>query len=146
MCSQDMIDTAEGVSYEVDPARMEAGEVLEELEAEGKPVALLICDHIMPGQNGIDFLIDVAADPGRFPHLKKILLTGLATHQDTITAINRAAIDRYLEKPWERETLLEAVRALLTEFIMRSGMDPEPFQAIFDTPTYLREARRRGGV
>ena len=30
VCLQDMIDTAEGVSYEVDPARMETGEVLED--------------------------------------------------------------------------------------------------------------------
>ncbi|MDZ7722751.1 MAG: response regulator [candidate division KSB1 bacterium] len=58
----------------------EACQVLEELESAGRYIAIVICDHIMPDQNGIDFLIELKEDE-RFSKIKTILLTGLATHQ-----------------------------------------------------------------
>jgi two-component system chemotaxis response regulator CheY len=118
----------------------EAKELLDELDADGEPVALLICDHIMPGQTGVEFLADIALDP-RFRHSKKVMLTGLATHQDTITAINTASIDRYIEKPWNDEELIAAVKVLLTEFIVKAGIDYEPFLSVLDQETLYRALR-----
>ena len=37
----------------------EANEVIEEIDGNGDHLALLICDHIMPVSNGIDFLIPI---------------------------------------------------------------------------------------
>lgn len=104
----------------------EAGELMENLDSEGDYVALIISDHIMPGKTGVDFLIEMNEDP-RFEATKKILLTGLATHQDTINAINNAAIDRYIEKPWNAANLMNYVKELITEFILKKGIDYTPY-------------------
>lgn len=120
----------------------EARQVLEEIDAEGGHLALIICDHVMPGQNGIDFLIEVNKDR-RFAGTKKILLTGLATHQDTIVAINRAGIDRYVEKPWESEDLLGAIKVLLTLYLIYAGVDYQPCLSVLDPPTLYKELGAR---
>jgi len=93
----------------------EANELIEEIDENGDHLVLLICDHIMPVSNGIDFLIEVDKDI-RFTKTQKLLLTGLATHQDTIVAINSASIDFYVEKPWESKNLVGAVKNLIIKF------------------------------
>ena len=100
----------------------EAYQVLEELDAAGQYIAVVICDHIMPERNGVDFLIDLKDDE-RFCAIKTVLLTGLATHQDTIRAINQAHIDRYIEKPWDGKKLVDTLKTLLTQFIFDAGLD-----------------------
>ncbi|MDZ7270829.1 MAG: response regulator [candidate division KSB1 bacterium] len=104
----------------------EAEEVLAEMERTGDHLALIICDHIMPGKNGIDLLAELT-QAGRFSETKKLLLTGLATHEDTIYAINEAHIDRYVEKPWDPAQLQQAVRILLSTYLVRSGLDYGPY-------------------
>ena len=88
----------------------EAEEVLEELYSGEKPVALIICDHIMPGENGVDFLARLQQDD-RFSSIASILLTGLATHHDTIEAINRAHISHYVEKPWKTDDFQKKIKS-----------------------------------
>jgi len=90
----------------------EADEVIEDILNDGESIALIICDHIMPGQNGIDFLAKVNSNE-KLKDVKKLLLTGLATQQDTIKAINEAQIDYYLEKPWDSTEFVEAVKKLV---------------------------------
>ena len=87
-------------------------EVLTELKEAGETVALIICDHIMPGENGIDFLAKINNNE-KLKNVKKLLLTGLATQQDTIKAVNEAQIDYYLEKPWDSTEFVEAVKKLV---------------------------------
>lgn len=120
----------------------EAQEVLEDLDAEGRPVALIVCDHIMPGKNGVDFLIELNKD-SRFARIKKLLLTGLATQQDTIQAINQAQLDRYIEKPWAAESLIQVIKVLLTEFVVGAGMDYSDAMDILDQPTLYKFLRRQ---
>ena len=109
----------------------EAQEVMEDIDSQGDLIALIISDHVMPDTTGVDFLATVKADE-RFAHTKKILLTGLATHQDTITAINQAGIDQYVEKPWQQEQLQSAIRELLTRYILGVGIDYHPYMDILD--------------
>ena len=90
----------------------EAWELLEDLFNEDEKVCLIICDHIMPGENGVQFLTRAYEDE-RFRDVKKVMLTGLATHQETIQAINDAHIHLYMEKPWDAEALLAKVKLLL---------------------------------
>lgn len=118
----------------------EAFEVLDEMDAMGEEPALIICDHIMPGENGIDFLTEIYQDM-RFTQHQTLLLTGLATHEDTITAINQAHVDRYIEKPWDKDHLIKSVQILLTFYLVRSGLDYEPYLFIMDQPTLYREVR-----
>lgn len=119
----------------------EAKELLDEIDGEGEAAALIVCDHIMPDQNGVDFLIELNND-SRFRHTRKLLLTGLATHKDTITAINAARIDRYIEKPWDKEALIGVVKVLLTNFLLDAGLDYQPYLPVLDQPTLYQELRR----
>lgn len=113
---------------------LEAEELLDEIDADGDYAGLLVCDHVMPDKTGVEFLIEVN-DDNRFPHTKKLLLTGLATHQDTINAINNAAIDRFIEKPWEPEVLHQYVSILLTQFILDQGLNYERYLDLLDKTT-----------
>jgi len=119
---------------------IEAEELLNDIDADGDFAGLLICDHVMPDKTGVDFLIEVN-DDDRFLHTKKLLLTGLATHADTINAINNAAIDRFIEKPWQPEVLNKYVRILLTQFILRQGLDYEPYMTHLDKQTLFEKLR-----
>jgi two-component system chemotaxis response regulator CheY len=90
----------------------EAEEVLEDLYREGEEICLIICDHIMPGENGIDFLTRLN-DEAKYQKTKKMILTGLATQQDTIKAINEAKIDCFIEKPWDQTQFTGALKEML---------------------------------
>jgi len=90
----------------------EADEVLADLNKDNQNIALIVCDHIMPGENGVDFLARINAS-GNYPNTKKVLLTGLAGHQDTIKAINDAHIDHYFEKPWDSGDFVSVIAKLL---------------------------------
>ena len=122
----------------------EAGQLLDELDAAGRFIALVIADHVMPGQSGIDFLASIARDE-RFCHMRKLLLTGLASHADTIRAINIAEIDRYIPKPWQPGELMNTVRYLITEFIFEVLPDDYlQYSNVLDDTLVLQEMRRRG--
>lgn len=121
----------------------EAMEVLEEKDNAGEPVAILVCDHLMAKQNGVEFLIEVNQD-NRFKPIKKLLLTGMATHKDTIIAINQANIDRYIEKPWDAENLQHAIKILFTQYLLQMGMDYQKHLEVIDQQTLMEELHERG--
>ncbi len=118
----------------------EAEELMEELDSDGDYIGLIISDHIMPGKTGVDFLIEMNDDP-RFRDSKKILLTGLATHSDTINAINNAAIDRYIEKPWNADELINYAKALITEYILKKGIPYQAYMKYLDNEILLKHLR-----
>ncbi|MEM1135360.1 MAG: response regulator [Bacteroidota bacterium] len=140
--SKDLAIFEPQIKFEECESAMETMEVLDEIDSQGDYVAVIISDHVMPGKNGVELLTDIKKDL-RFSKVKKILLTGLATHQDTITAINTAGIDRYLEKPWKAEELQKNVRELLTVFILDVGINYEKYLNILDQPTLLERLRKR---
>jgi len=118
----------------------EAWDVMKRAEERGGYVVLIVSDHVMPNQTGVEFLTRVHRD-GRFRHTRKILLTGLATHQDTIRAINQAAIDQYIEKPWKRDDLVAKARRLITEYILENGFDYQSYQRVLDSAVLLQRMR-----
>ncbi len=119
----------------------EARQVMNDIEASGDYVALIISDQVMPNQNGVDFLIEVHNDP-RFTGTRKMLLTGLATHRDTIEAINRASIDKYISKPWKTHELLESVKMLVTEYILEKGIDYSRYLDLLDKQVLFEKLRK----
>ncbi len=120
----------------------EAEELLEELYVNEAPVVLIICDHIMPDENGVDFLSRLKKDD-RYASIRSILLTGLATHDDTIEAINRAQVSHYIEKPWDSAELLQQVKILLTGYLLERGEDYHDYMEFLDQATLLKELRHR---
>lgn len=137
---QDLESLSTWINIEDCESADEALELMDEFDAEGEFVALIISDHVMPGKTGVEFLTEVSQD-SRFVSTKKILLTGQATHQDTITAINLARIESYFEKPWSAEVLRERARTLITEFIFDNGLDYTDYQGDLDQNVVLARLR-----
>ena len=72
-----------------------------------RPVDLVISDMRMPGMDGVQLLEQLHA---RWPQTVRILLTGHADLHSAVSAVNRGAIFRYLQKPWNEHELQGAVR------------------------------------
>lgn len=83
--------------YEFCESADEALELINQLNAEGYSVIMVISDQIMPGMSGDQFLVEVQES---HPKIIKILLTGQASLESAIRAINKANLYRYITKPW----------------------------------------------
>ncbi|PMH46567.1 hypothetical protein BCU68_00520 [Vibrio sp. 10N.286.49.B3] len=137
---QDLNTLSSWVHIEDCESADEVLELMDDLDAEGEHIALIISDHVMPGKTGVELLSEVTQD-SRFAQTKKILLTGQATHYDTITAINTAGIHQYFEKPWDGEALIDAVRRLITEYVFDRGFDYTDYQENLDQMVVLKRLR-----
>ncbi len=97
------------------------------------PVDLVVSDMRMPLMNGAQFLEQVFS---RWPETKRILLTGYADAADTIAAINRGKIWRYVAKPWNDDELRATVeqalahRQLLQENARLSALTQQQNEAL----------------
>ena len=114
--------------------------LMEQIDSDGDYVGIVISDQVMPGANGTELLAKVAADR-RFAKTRKVLLTGQATHADTINAINDGHIDNYIEKPWQPEKLLAVVKRLLTLYVLDAGLDHKEYMPVLDTTTLFSKLR-----
>lgn len=137
---QDLTALENWITLEECQSAYEALDLMDDLKARHEHIAVVISDHAMPGKTGIDLLGEVARD-SRFKMTRKILLTGQATHADTIQAINEAGIDRYIEKPWNRKVLLESVRSLATEYIFECGLPTGEWHHQLDQKIVLARLR-----
>ncbi|MGJ7093845.1 response regulator [Vibrio hannami] len=137
---QDLEPLSSWINIEDCESADEALELMDDFDAEGEFIALVISDHVMPGKTGVELLTEISQDT-RFTETKKILLTGQATHHDTITAINLARIESYFEKPWSAEELINTVRRLVTEFIFDKGLDYTDYQNELDQNVVLTRLR-----
>jgi two-component system chemotaxis response regulator CheY len=115
-------------------------QLLEQIDDDGDHVALVISDQVMPGETGTELLGKIAADR-RFAKTRKVLLTGQATHADTINAMNDGHIDNYIEKPWQAEKLLATVKRLLTLYVLDAGLDHKEYMPVLDTTTLFSKLR-----
>ncbi len=123
----------------------EASELLEELDVSDEQTALVMADHIMPNKNGIDFLSDLA-EIDSLTHVRKVLVTGQASHSDTINAINNASIDHYVSKPWVVENLHAVVKKMITLWVLDSGLNYHNFEDLVDAKTLFRRLKSEGGT
>ncbi|MGF1909543.1 response regulator [Vibrio kasasachensis] len=136
----DLEPLAEWLNIEDCESADEVLALMDELDSEGEYIAVLVSDHVMPGKTGVELLTEVSQDR-RFTHTKKVLLTGQATHTDTIQAINTAGINQYFEKPWQADFLVESITRLATEYIFDSGLDYTPYHAFLDQQVVLDRLR-----
>jgi two-component system chemotaxis response regulator CheY len=127
------------MAEDVDDARA----VVEELAADGIPVGLILCDHLLPGTLGTDFLIELHGEAAT-RRTRKVLLTGQAGLEDTVRAINEADLDHYIAKPWTPEQLHATVRHQLTEFVLGGEDDPLAYVTVLDGSRLIEAAVERG--
>ena len=72
--------------------------------------AVVICDHILPGEAGLDFLIRMRE---RHPETRRILLTGYMNPEFLSRSIAVAGLSACLLKPVHAAELSKAVREAL---------------------------------
>lgn len=70
-------------------------------------VDVLVSDIDMPEMTGIELIARVRRD---HPGVVRMLLTGAASLESAITAINDGEVHRYLTKPWSRAELRTTIR------------------------------------
>lgn len=72
-----------------------------------KAFKVVVADHLMPGGNGMDFLVRSRED---FPHMQRILVTGYMKPEMLMRSVNEAALFRYLLKPVAIAELIKVVQ------------------------------------
>jgi two-component system, probable response regulator PhcQ len=74
---------------------------------------VVISDEKMPGMDGAEFLARVKE---RYPGTVRIMLTGHASIQATMRAVNSGEIYRFFTKPWDEIELKLAIRSALEKY------------------------------
>jgi len=126
------IESAESVS--------EARRVIDEVILPKGKLGLVLCDHILPGEDGVSFLIKLQADP-RTGSARKVLVTAQAGHKATIEAVNRANLQHYIAKPWSQKELTQVTRDQLTSFVLETETDLLPYLSVLDAERLTERIR-----
>ncbi len=140
--SRDLEPFAAVFRIEVAEDAADAREAMADLRAAGNDVAIVLADHLLPGEHGTDFLIALHQDP-ETSSIRKVLITGQAGHDDTIRAINEANLNHYVSKPWEADELQSVVRDELTDWVIENAESVLPFVSVLDAPRLMDTLRNR---
>lgn len=73
---------------------------------------LVLCDYKLPGRNGVEFLRETREQS---PSTRRILMTAYADLTVALEAINHAAVDTFIQKPFEPDEVIAKVEGLLEE-------------------------------
>ncbi|WP_075891606.1 MULTISPECIES: two-component system response regulator [Actinomyces] len=119
----------------------DAWDAVEAALEDGDELAVVLADHRLPGRSGVDFLVEVAADP-RTRKARTILVTGQAGQADTVRALNQAGLDHYIAKPWDPADLVQVVRDQLTTYVLENHVDPLPYLSVLDEVRVMEHLRR----
>ncbi|MCS6896166.1 MAG: SpoIIE family protein phosphatase [Bacteroidia bacterium] len=115
---QEQILNRLGERFECEVAQSgeEGLEVIDELRTDGREIAVIISDQLMPSMKGDQFLITAHK---KIPDSYKILLTGQATLDAVQNAINNARLYRYVMKPWREDDLMLTVEEAAEAYLQR---------------------------
>lgn len=72
-----------------------------------KSFKAVVADHLMPGGNGMSFLVRCREE---FPHMQRVLVTGYMKPEMLLRSVNEAALYRYLLKPVQVVDLVKIVQ------------------------------------
>ncbi len=100
-------------TIEVAEGGEEAIELFDELLEDGYEIPLVISDYIMPDIKGDVVLESIKI---KSPQTYTILLTGQATIEGVVNAINKADLYRYMSKPWESTDLGLTIKESLKSY------------------------------
>ncbi|SMC24257.1 Response regulator receiver domain-containing protein [Desulfacinum hydrothermale DSM 13146] len=104
-------------------------------------VHVVVSDERMPGMSGAEFLTMVR---DLHPDTMRIMLTGYATLEAAIRAINEGEIYRFLTKPCQARDLSQVIRQAMAcqEALKQSENRDEPQETASDTPLILEQLER----
>lgn len=92
--------------YEGAESAEEAMELIDDLEDDDIEMAIIVCDWLMPGMKGDEFLLHVDL---RYPQTVKILLTGQADESLVYNLKQEADKFAVVQKPWDKNELIQAI-------------------------------------
>jgi len=72
-----------------------------------KAFKVVVSDHLMPGGNGLSFLVDAREE---YPNTQRVLVTGYMKPEMLLRSVNEAALYRYLLKPVSLPELIKTVQ------------------------------------
>ncbi len=72
-----------------------------------KDFKVVVADHLMPGGNGMSFLVRAREE---YPHMQRVLVTGYMKPEMLMRSVNEAALFRYLLKPVSLPELVKVVQ------------------------------------
>ena len=76
-------------------------------------VKVIVSDERMPGMGGAEFLSRVK---DLYPQVVRIMLTGHASVESTMKAVNRGEIYRFFIKPWDDTDLILSLRSAVEKY------------------------------
>jgi len=123
----------------------EAREIVQEIKSRGDKLGLVICDHVMPGDKGVELLIEMQKDAFT-ERSRKLLLTGQAGLDATVEAVNKAKLNRYIAKPWDPDNLVEIARDELTTYVIEQEKDLLRYMEVLDIGRIQETIRARGSI
>ena len=80
-----------------------------------REIDILLTDQKMPRVTGVQLLEWVKEN---HPKTIRLMMTGFAELEETINAINKGQVFRFLLKPWQTENLLETLRTAGRTFVL----------------------------
>jgi response regulator RpfG family c-di-GMP phosphodiesterase len=104
-------------------------------------LGLVICDHILPGDDGVSFLVELQNNPATAT-ARKVLLTAHAGLEATVEAVNLANLNHYIAKPWQKEDLVRVTRHQLTEFVLENESNLLPFMTTLEADRLTEKIRQ----
>jgi len=154
LCVEDEAEVREAVLRDLAPFRemfrleaaedvQDARDVIKECEDEGAVIGLILCDHLLPGERGVDFLIELDHSETH-KNTKKVLITGQAGLEDTVRAVNNAHLQHYIAKPWNANDLQQVVREQLTDYVIKNEEELIPYAAVLDGVRIMEQIAATG--
>lgn len=89
----------------------------ERIHTAGVHFDLILLDHMMPGLDGLEFLVRLKSDP-RFHALPVVMQTAANAPEDIARGLNAGAY-YYLTKPYEQAALISILRSALADVSTR---------------------------
>jgi response regulator RpfG family c-di-GMP phosphodiesterase len=123
----------------------ECRELIDALINAGNEIGLILCDQVLPGQNGVDLLVEMQNDPAT-EHTRKVLITGQAGLDETVRAINEADLKHYIAKPWEKSDLVETTRKFMTDYVLERTENPMEYMSVLDGQRIADYIRKEKGL
>lgn len=71
-----------------------------------KKFKVVVADHLMPGGNGMSFLVRAREE---YPAMQRVLVTGYMKPEMLLRSVNEAALFRYLLKPVSMAELVKVI-------------------------------------
>ena len=81
-----------------------------------REIDIILSDQKMPGVSGVELLKWVKEHS---PKTIRLMMTGFAELEETIDAINKGQVFRFILKPWQSENLLHALRDAAEMFTLK---------------------------